>query len=637
MSGPESFALRLLRRPLAVAALLWLVVVAVCALFPDLVTDRDPLEQDLIAALQGPSAEHPLGTDRLGQDLLSRLVHGAGTTLWGVLVAVLTSTVLGVLLGLPAGYLGGVVDAAILRVSDLLFAVPAIIILLVVVAVFPENVTIAMVTFGVLLAAGLIRVVRTATRSTREELFIAAARVSGLSSGQILRRHVLPRLRGLVIVQASLIAAVSLVIQAGLAFLGFGPQPPQPSWGGMVDEARDVIVQHPWALVPPGLAVAITVLAFTLLGDAVRDTAAQAWSSSKLVRSTPRRGSDPAPNGAATLVPEGVLLSVQHLSVEIPVRSGPPGAPAAPVVGDVSFDVADGEIVGLVGESGCGKTVTALSILGLVPGGGRVTGGAFLFSGHDLARASESEWKEVRGRGIGYVAQDSMVSLDPAVRAGAQLAEAVRRHTGLRRAEAADRVLELLSDVGVPDPARVARLYPHQLSGGLAQRVAIAFALAGSPRLLIADEPTTALDVTVQAEILALLRRLSRERRMAVLLVTHDLGVVAELCDRAVVMYAGQVVEVCPVSRMFSRPRHPYTMGLLAADPHRAAPDGRLPTIAGTVPAPSDWPTGCRFADRCRLVEERCRREPVGLSRPEPGHVARCLRADDDLQREVAV
>ncbi|WP_168222482.1 ABC transporter permease [Micromonospora sp. HM134] len=284
MSRPAAVAVRLLRRPLVLLAVLWLLLVLACALHPELVTGRDPVDQDLPAALTGPSAAHPLGTDRLGQDLLSRLAYGAAGTLWGVLVAVLTATVVGVGLGLLAGYLGGLVDALVGRLADLLFSLPAIVILLVVVAVFPGDVTIAMLTFGLLLSSGLIRVVRAATRSTREELFIAAARLAGLSAPQILRRHVLPRLRGLVIVQASLVAAVALVMQASLAFLGFGPPPPEPSWGGMIDEARMVIVRHPWALVPPGLAVALTVLSFVLLGDAARDGTTAAWSTTKLAR-----------------------------------------------------------------------------------------------------------------------------------------------------------------------------------------------------------------------------------------------------------------------------------------------------------------------------------------------------------------
>ncbi|MER7007235.1 dipeptide/oligopeptide/nickel ABC transporter permease/ATP-binding protein [Dactylosporangium sp. NPDC000555] len=622
--GPKT----LLRRPLAAAGLLWLVVVIACSLFPRLVTGTDPARQDLRNALRGPTPAHPLGTDRLGQDLLSRLVHGGGSTLSGVAIATGVAVLVGVTLGLAAGYLGGVADALVLRLSDVLFAVPGMILLLVVMAVFRNNVAAAMATFGVLMASGLIRVVRSATRSTREELFIAAAKVSGLSGAQILRRHLLPRLTGLVIVQTALIACISLVTQAGLAFLGFGPPPPQPSWGGMIAEARAVMTEAPWALVPPGLAVVLTVLAISLLGDAARDGSTGRWSARKLAPARSRRAAAPAPPqrpGTPGQPDPERLLSVRGLTVAIPARTAR-GQTDIAVVSDVSFDIGDGEVVGLIGESGCGKTVTALSVLGLVPGGGRITGGSCGFAGVDLVRASAPQWHAVRGRGIGYVAQEPSAGLDPAERAGTQLAEAVRRHTGASRAAARLRAVELLHDVGFPEPHAVARLYPHQMSGGMAQRVAIAFALAGSPRLLIADEPTTALDVTVQAEITGLLRRLAIDRRMAVLLVTHDLGVVAQTCDRAVVMYAGEVVEDCDVPTMFARPAHPYTAALLAADPHRIAEGGRLPAIAGTVPAPGDWPAGCRFADRCRYVTPACRDVPVSLRRPDPRHATRCLR-----------
>jgi peptide/nickel transport system permease protein len=627
MTGGQGFVRRLIRRPPAVLALIWLAIVVICSLYPRAVTSRSPVEQDLSASLEGPSTAHPFGTDRLGQDVLSRIVDGGANTLWGVLVAVVVSVVLGVSLGLIAGYLGGAVDALAMRISDMLFAVPAIIILLVVVAVFPNNITIAMVTFGVLLASGLIRVVRSATRSLREELFIAAAKVSGLSGLQILRRHILPRLASLITVQTSLIASITLITQAGLAFLGFGPPPPQSSWGAMINEARANMTEQPWSLVPPGLAVALTVLAFSMLGDAVRDTTTQSWSTSKLISSRSRRQVVSVASSRPAARPNS-LLSVARLSVAIPSPSGRRSS-ATTVVSDVSFDIVEGEVLGLVGESGCGKTVTALSILGLVPGAGWISAGSCDFAGQDLTQASASQWSAVRGRGIGYIAQDPMASLDPTFRAGSQLAEAVRRHTGCGRSEARNRAVELLRSVGLPDPARVARQYPHQMSGGMAQRVAIAFALAGSPRLLIADEPTTALDVTVQAEALALLRRLSRERQMAVLIVTHDLGVVAELCDRVLVMYAGQIVEACTAMELFDEPRHPYTIGLLASDPHRATSRGPVPTIAGTVPAPADWPHGCRFADRCAFVLPQCRVAPIEAIELTPARVSRCVRAEE--------
>jgi peptide/nickel transport system permease protein len=629
MSGPLPVLRRLLRRPVAVASAAWLLLVMIAAAFPRLVTARDPYQQDLAHALEGPSSSYPLGTDILGRDLLSRVVHGAPDTLWGMGIAALVAVACGVSLGLLSGFVGGLVDSAVTRAADVLFALPAIVILLVVVTVFPNNITAAMATFGVLIAPGLARIVRGATIATKEELYVAAAQVLGLRRRQILWRHLLPRLGSLVIVQASLIAALGLVLQSGLGFLGFGPPPPRPSWGGLVGDALTVIGRQPWALVPPGFAIGLTAMAFALFGDAIRDATTESWATTKLTR--PRRLRSlpplrPAPYAA------GTLLAVCHLSVTIPTRSGP-----TLVVEDVSFNLAAGETLGIVGESGCGKTVTALSILGLVPGNGTITSGECLLEGRDLVRMSAGELSEVRGRRIGYVSQEPSVSLDPTFRVGEQVREAVQRHTGLSTRGARARVLELLEQVQLPDPERVARRYPHQVSGGMAQRISIAFALAGNPSILIADEPTTALDVTVQAEILALLRSLSTERDMAVLLVTHDWGVVADLCDRAVVMYAGQVVETCSVSRVFKRPLHPYTIGLLRSNPVLATERGRLPTIPGRVPRPGEWPDGCRFAPRCAYATADCRAAPVALDELAPGHLARCIRAAEISPTEVAL
>jgi peptide/nickel transport system permease protein len=294
-------------------------------------------------------------------------------------------------------------------------------------------------------------------------------------------------------------------------------------------------------------------------------------------------------------------------------------------VHDVSFDVARGETVGIVGESGCGKTMTAMSILGLLPNGGEISDGRIVFDGRDLASMTEKQLREIRGKQIALISQEPMVSLNPAFRVGWQLAHCVRIHHGVSRREAERRAVALLERVHLPDPATVARRYPHELSGGMAQRVAIARALSGDPRLLIADEPTTALDVTVQAEILQLLREIQQEQGMAILLVTHDWGVVADICDRTVVMYAGEVVERATVQSMFHEPLHPYTQALLDSNPAHALEGDFLPTISGSVPKPGRWPTGCRFYPRCRYGTPECEGQPIGLARPADGRETRCI------------
>jgi peptide/nickel transport system permease protein len=272
-----------------------------------------------------------------------------------------------------------------------------------------------------------------------------------------------------------------------------------------------------------------------------------------------------------------------------------------------------------------GKTVTAMSVIGMPPGTGSILGGRVIFDGRDVTALSRRELRAMRGREIGVVSQEPMISLNPFFTVGSQIAEAIRQHRGLSRVEARTRALELLEKVRLPNAPSVGSSYPHQLSGGMAQRVAIARALAGEPRLLIADEPTTALDVTIQAEILDLLRELQRDRRMAILFVTHDWGVVADICDRAVVMYAGEVVERATLDEMFRCPQHPYTEALLLSDPHNA-PEGReLPTIPGTVPDPTQWPRGCHFHPRCRYATSECCEHEIALEALPGGRQTRCI------------
>jgi oligopeptide/dipeptide ABC transporter ATP-binding protein len=313
------------------------------------------------------------------------------------------------------------------------------------------------------------------------------------------------------------------------------------------------------------------------------------------------------------------LLRVDGLTVEVASDAGP-----VRLVSDISFALAQGEVLGLVGESGCGKSVTALTLLRLLPEPPvRLASGVIHFEGVDLARLSSRKLRDVRGSRIGMIFQEPMTSLNPTYSVGWQLDEALRLHTGLSAIERRTRVLELLRQVGIGAAGQRLAQYPHQLSGGLRQRVMIAMALACGPRLLIADEPTTALDVTVQLQILDLLSRLRRETGMAMLLITHDLGVISAVADRVAVMYAGRIVETASAAELFARPRHPYTTALLAARPHLRGPRGALAAIPGTVPPPAARPPGCAFAPRCPRVLPRCPSEPPPLIGPA-GHRVAC-------------
>jgi len=317
----------------------------------------------------------------------------------------------------------------------------------------------------------------------------------------------------------------------------------------------------------------------------------------------------------------GPLLVVQSLHVSFPTGGGG----LARAVDGVSFTIASGETVCLVGESGCGKSVTALSLLRLVPPPGRIDAGSVIrFDGQDVLTLPDEALREIRGHRMAMIFQEPMTALNPVLTVGDQVAEVVRVHTTASRKDAWEHAVRMLASVGIADPATRAKQYPHELSGGMRQRVMIAMALILDPRLVIADEPTTALDVTIQAQILELLREMRTRIGMALLLITHDLGVVAEMASRVIVMYAGQIVEEAPVDALFANASHPYTEGLLAAIPRLGDDQSRLTTIPGTVPAPTDWPTGCRFRERCAYAYERCALEEPALVQVGSAHRARC-------------
>jgi peptide/nickel transport system permease protein len=620
--------LRLLRRPLAAICLAYLVLVCAASLAAPLIAPYGPTETDLTHVLSGPSGRHLLGTDTLGRDLLSRLLFGGRLSLEGALEATLVFVLIGVPLGLLAGYYGGWLDRVTSWFIDLAFTVPAIVVLLVILAVVGNRPAVAMMALGLLAAPGLARLVRATTLAGREELYVAAARVSGLPDRHIIAKQILPRLFGPIVIRCSLFAGEALIAQTGLDYLGLGSQPPTATWGGMVAEASAAIERQPWMLVPSGVAIGLTVLAFALLGDSVQDAVLGRTSRSgrpPATASAPQRDCDEAVKDgrgdSPATAPHEVqsLLSLHGVCVAVP-HSGSWQA----VVSDVDLDVAAGETVGLVGESGCGKSVTARAVLRL-PNGGRVISGRMIFEGREIAGLADSDMRRVRGSQIALISQEPAGSLDPCRTVGRQLRELVQLHDGLGRQAAGKQVLELLQAVRLPEPDAVARRYPHQLSGGMAQRVCIAMALSGRPKLLIADEPTTALDVTVQAEILDLLRELQRETGMAILLITHDWGVVADTCSRAYVMYAGQVVEASDIGAMVAEPRHPYTAGLLNSAPSRAIKGAEIAAIEGTVPDPADWPVGCRFHPRCPYATAACSAGPIPMLAPAAARVTRCI------------
>ncbi|WP_109467133.1 dipeptide/oligopeptide/nickel ABC transporter permease/ATP-binding protein [Albibacillus kandeliae] len=603
-----------------IPSVLVLAALVVCALFAQWLAPYDPLDQDLIASLQGPSAAHWLGTDDLGRDVLSRLIYGSRIAVIAAVEATSLAVLIGVPIGLFIGYRGGWWDRLTMRLVEAIVSIPGIMVAIVIIAILGTGLHRAMFALGILYSTAFLRLARSVVLTEREEVYAKSARVIGASPTRILVRHIFLNIAPPLIVQVTLTVGAVLLAEAGLSFIGIGVQPPQASWGTMLNTAASYMELNPFLAVPPGLAIVATVLAVNLLGDVLRDSigrgirvpAAPSTAPAR-VRTAPSR---PLPPRADD------MLRVEGLEVMV----SPKGGAEVPVVTDMSFRIARGETLGLVGESGSGKTVTGLALMGLIGAGGRITGGRVTLDGTDLLGLSKAGLEKVRGNDVAMVFQDPTTSLNPAYTVGNQISEVLRVKQGLSRRAAWDRTVELIDRVGIPRATERAQAYPHELSGGMAQRIAIARALSCGPKLLIADEPTTALDVTVQQEILDLFRDLQDEFGMAMLFVTHDLAVAADVCDRIAVMYCGEIVETAPVDDLFANPRHPYTSGLLSAMPHGASGTPPLPVIPGSVPTPGHWPEGCRFAARCPHVTEACA-APVPLS--GDARLIRCVRADE--------
>jgi len=616
---------RFLHNRAAMVGLAFIILVAICALFASFIAPYDPAAQEAVP-FEGPSSEHYFGTDDLGRDVFSRIVYGGRVALRVSFQVTAMVLIVAIPLGLAAGYSGKGFDYVVMRVMDAFASLPALVFAIAVAGVLGPGLTNAMYAMWIVLIPGIVRLLRGAVLSVREETFVEASRSIGTRSTPILLRRILPNVASPLIVQVSIMMGAVILFEASLSFVGLGVQPPESSWGQMLRRAYDFIFAHPWQMVAPGLCIALAILSFNLIGDGLRD------SLGLQVARVPRGNRRKARLGITSVIDkrpeltapatESAVLSVRDLRIEFATDDGP-----VTVVDGVSFDVAHGEVLGLVGESGSGKSMTSLGIMRLIPTPpGRLVSGQVMFDGRDIMTMSPDELRHMRGNDMAMVFQDPMSSLNPAYTVGNQLTEALRLHTDLRGDRARARAKELLDHVGIADPDVRMKEYPHQLSGGMRQRVMIALALSCNPKFLIADEPTTALDVTIQAEILDLMRRLQRENNMSMIFVTHDLGVVADICDRVVVMYAGQVVEEGPVQRLFENPQMPYTSALLEAIPQLAGAGERLASIPGVVPLPSQMPTGCRFGPRCNFQQERCTLGPIPLVKPTPTSEVRCVR-----------
>jgi peptide/nickel transport system permease protein len=620
-----TFLKLLFRNRLAAMGAAVLSVILILAIITPILPLADPDAIATVDRFKRPFTEgHLLGTDHLGRDLLSRLLWGTRLSLAvGIFAAVIAASI-GSAIGIIAGYYGGRTDNVIMRGVDMLMAFPYILLALAIVAALGPGLTNALIAVAAVNIPFFARNIRGVTVGLAGREFIDAARLAGMGHGRIILTELLPNVASTIVIAMSTTVGWMILETAGLSFLGLGSQPPQADLGSMLGEARSALITAPHTSIVPGVMIFLIVMSINLLGDGVRDALDPRLRSGALTR--PRAVTLVDRRGNVPHADQKGLLNIQELETQFHV-----GPRIYRAVNQVSLHVNPGEALGVIGESGSGKSVTALSVMGLVASPpGVITGGAVRYDGEDLLAASYDSLRAKRGQNVAYIFQDPLSTLHPLYRVGDQLIEAIQAHNRVPEAEARAKAIELFKAVRIPNPESRIRNFPHEMSGGMRQRVGIAMAMANDPDVIIADEPTTALDVTVQAQILSLLDDLRRERGLAIIFITHDFGVVAQLCDRVAVMYGGRIVEEGPTETVLEHPAHPYTRKLMACVPELGGGKRRLEAIPGLPPVVHELPPGCAFAPRCEKATEACRRGEIPLAGTET-HTVRCIDPEEEL------
>jgi peptide/nickel transport system permease protein len=617
----QAHIVRALRTPTGLSAAALLGVVLLLAVFAPVLWSARASAIDALHILQGPSPRHWLGTNGLGQDVFYRVLVASRLSVGLAVAAPAIGVACGLVLGTAPLIVGPRAGRFLTAVVNVAVAFPALLLALFFAVIFGVGARGALLAIGFALAPAFARLTRTLSASVAGLDYIAAARIAGVSRPRLLTRHVLPNIGETLIVNATIGAGDALLSFAGLSFLGLGVQAPSYDWGQLLTDGLQGIYTRPAAALAPGVAVIVAGLAFNLFGEAL--AAGLGVPSARLGRPGPRKpAADPAPpasqaTSSRTQAADPVL-SVSGLHVEFPGALRP--------VRGVSFTIGRGEAVGLVGESGSGKSLTALAVARLLEPPAQVSAGRLSLLGQDLLGPGAMTGRELRrflGIHAGLVFQDPMTSFNPVKRVGPQLAEVAAEHHGLSRRDAAARAVDRLRAVRIPRAERRARQFPHELSGGMRQRAMIGMAVMGEPALVIADEPTTALDVTVQRQVLRLLKSIQASRAAALLFISHDITVVGQVCDRVLVMYAGRIVENLPAADLAAHARHPYTRALLAVIPGRPADPGILPG-------------GCAFAARCPFADAQCREADPALVADEEGREVACWHTDRAAAAEPA-
>jgi peptide/nickel transport system permease protein len=617
-----AFLKLLFRNRLAAVGAVVLGAILLLVLITPLLPLADPNVISTADRFQPPFSEGALlGTDHLGRDLLSRLLYGTRLSLAVGVVAAVAAATIGSAIGIIAGYFGGRIDNVIMRGVDMLMAFPYILLALAIVAALGPGLLNALIAVAAVNIPFFARNIRGITVGLAGREFVDAARLAGMGHTRIILQELLPNVLPVIVIAMSTTVGWMILETAGLSFLGLGSQPPQADLGSMLGEARAALISAPHTSIVPGIMIFLIVMSVNLLGDGIRDALDPRLKSGALSRplamtQVRRKGDIPAATDD--------LLAIQSLETQFHV-----GKRIYKAVNGVSLSVRPGECLGVIGESGSGKSVTALSVMGLVASPpGVITGGAVRLEGEDLLAARLETLRSKRGERVAYIFQDPLATLHPLYKVGDQLAEAIRSHHRVSKAEARSRALELLKSVRMPNAESRLDNYPHEMSGGMRQRVGIAMALANDPDVIIADEPTTALDVTVQAQILSLLDDLRRDRGLAIIFITHDFGVVAQLCDRVAVMYAGRIVEQGPTQTVLDAPAHPYTKRLIACVPELGGGRRELAAIPGLPPVVDKLPDGCAFAPRCHKAEPSCKTGDIPLD-GKSAHAVRCLYPEE--------
>jgi peptide/nickel transport system permease protein len=613
--------LRLRRNPLALSAVVVLLLLVIVAVVAPIIWTDSAEATNVLAASKPSSAQHWFGTDKLGRDLFYRTFVATRLTL----LLALSAAAIGMLIGIPLGLLPAVLGSrsrrAVAGVIGAGVALPGLLLALFINTVIGVGALGAVLGIGIANAPILARLAQTLSAGVATKDYVSAARMLGASRTSLLFRHILPNVAEPLILTGTMSVGWCLLEIATLSFLGLGVRPPAYDWGSLLSEGLQGIYNNPMGALGPALFVVISGLAFALLGESLAGASRRVPSLRHLPRAVTGRSQGSEDKSAGNGAVADAVLSAGGLTVRFPTPSGE----ILTAVDDLDLTIAPGESVGIVGESGSGKSVTSLALAQLVAYPGRVDWTSLTIAGADIRSLSTAAQRKALGDSLAMVSQDPMTALNPVLRVGRQLAEVAEVHAGKGRRAARSMAVEQLDRVQIAEPAQRARQFPFEFSGGMRQRAVIGMGLMAQPKLIIADEPTTALDVTVQRQILDLLEELNTSNGTAILLISHDIAVIANVCTRVLVMYAGRIVEDIGVDSLLDDSAHPYTRALIAAVPTMASDRATdLAVIPGRPPDLADVPTGCAFAPRCSFATDQCRETVPPLIELGDGRRAAC-------------